>query len=322
MCWAYKDLHSGRFPRAPLGEFGRRRKKVVDSGVMADIINSAMKCFNKTGKKIGMLTVLELVDKVTIKNKKHNRYRCVCDCGEEVIRLGSSLHGRKAGSCGCMNRRQNLVGQTFGKLTVIKKSETQPDSEKWKSTLWDCQCECGTTVKRSSSILKGKHFSSCGCALSRPKYEDREEFLWRRAYKVNVTIANERRSNDLSDISFERFKEVVSQPCSYCGKPYDKVWDDVSQKNGRKISNAQIKFIGLDRIDSGVSYQNFNVVPCCDRCNTAKMDLSLHEWLSFIKNTYDHLYLNGGINKLLKVKADCETSFFFPSTKKPTLGEG
>lgn len=29
MCWAYGNLHSGRFPRAPLEDFGGRRKKVV-----------------------------------------------------------------------------------------------------------------------------------------------------------------------------------------------------------------------------------------------------------------------------------------------------
>lgn len=285
---------------------------------MLDIINFAMKCFDKTGKKIGMLTVLELVDKVTIKNKKHNRYRCVCDCGEEVIRLGSSLHGRKAGSCGCMNRRQNLIGQTFGKLTVLKESEIQPDSDGWQSTLWDCQCECGVLVSRKSNSLRSSSFSSCGCDRIKPASEDRESYLWEKAHRISVIYAQRNRDQlTKSDITVEDFKKIASQNCVYCNAKPEKLLEDIGTKSKQKLSDKKIYYSTLDRIDPGINYFKHNVVPACDTCNTAKMALSFFEWATLVKRIHDHLYLNGGINKILGVK-DSETSFFFPSTKNPT----
>ena len=276
---------------------------------------------DKTGKKFFSIFVLKKVDSVFLHNKWQTRYLCKCDCGKEFLLEGGKIGHRKKKTCGCGNKRKNLVGQTFGSLTVIKKSDQQKEGDKWHSSLWDCECVCGTVVRRSSSILKSKSFSSCGCALSKPKYEDREAFLWRKAYRVNIITAQKDRSDLPSDISFERFKELVTQPCSYCGKPYDKVWDDVSNKNGKKISDAQIKFIGLDRVDSGVPYFDYNVVPACDRCNTAKMAQSFYEWLSFIKTSYEHLYLNGGIDKLVKFGPNSEKHevfMIFPDTRKPT----
>lgn len=275
---------------------------------------------DKTGKKFFSITVLKKAGKEIKNGKCHTLYLCKCDCGKEFMLEGSKIGRKKKKTCGCGNKRENLIGQTFGKLTVIKESSEQKTGDKWYSSIWDCECSCGRVVRRSSRILKNGDTVSCGCSKSKPKFKDREEFLWRKAYEVNILIANKRRSTEPSDISPERFKEIATQPCSYCGKPYDKVWKDVSKKNGRKISDTEIKFIGLDRIDSKIPYMNFNVVPCCDRCNTAKMDLSLFDWLNFIKRAHSHLYENGGIEKLLGVDPNkAGTSFFFPTTKKPTL---
>lgn len=55
----------------------------------------------------------------------------------------------------------NIVGQKFGKLTVLEKTK-----EKYYdgSLLYVCKCECGNTVKTTSSRLKSGHITSCGCA--------------------------------------------------------------------------------------------------------------------------------------------------------------
>ena len=58
-----------------------------------------------------------------------------------------------------MGNSVDLANQVFGKLTVIKKV----GSDKWKSTLWLCECVCGNTTIVISSSLRSGNTKSCGC---------------------------------------------------------------------------------------------------------------------------------------------------------------
>ena len=57
-------------------------------------------------------------------------------------------------------RIKNIVNQKFGRLTVIKFSHI---SEKKRSAIWDCECECGKTHKASGTNLRAGQVKSCGC---------------------------------------------------------------------------------------------------------------------------------------------------------------
>lgn len=54
---------------------------------------------------------------------------------------------------------ENLVGQKFGKLTVIKRVE----NDKFNKAQWLCTCECGGSVVTNTSRLKQGLTTSCGC---------------------------------------------------------------------------------------------------------------------------------------------------------------
>ena len=56
----------------------------------------------------------------------------------------------------------NLIGQKFGRLTVI---ERMPNIKKKKEqiVLWKCKCECGNEVTVKSIDLRRGHTKSCGC---------------------------------------------------------------------------------------------------------------------------------------------------------------
>lgn len=55
---------------------------------------------------------------------------------------------------------ENIIGKRFGKLTVIfKTNEKYSDG----SFLYECKCDCGNTIKTTSSRLKSGHVKSCGC---------------------------------------------------------------------------------------------------------------------------------------------------------------
>jgi hypothetical protein len=68
------------------------------------------------------------------------------------------------------------------------------------------------------------------------------------------------------ELSVERFAELVSAACEYCG-----------DKGG-----------GIDRVDNSIGYVDGNVVPCCQMCNLAKKDYSVDEFREWIDRVHAH----------------------------------
>ena len=102
-------------------------------------------------------------------NKGHTFWECQCDCGKTHISRKDALIEGKTISCGCYkgeisskNSTINLIGQKFGKLTVIERA----GSNKYHAALWLCQCECGNTKIISGDCLRGGDSNSCGCLKS------------------------------------------------------------------------------------------------------------------------------------------------------------
>lgn len=58
-----------------------------------------------------------------------------------------------------MTKINNLTGQRFGKLTVVRRSSKKSANG---SYLWECHCDCGNDVTRTRSALKSNDYSSCG----------------------------------------------------------------------------------------------------------------------------------------------------------------
>ena len=71
-----------------------------------------------TGRKFGKLTVIERAEK--LKNS-FIVWKCKCDCGGTIYASTRDLKQGLVKSCGCLRKeRYNLIGQKFGKLTVLK----------------------------------------------------------------------------------------------------------------------------------------------------------------------------------------------------------
>lgn len=58
-----------------------------------------------------------------------------------------------------MPKCKNLVGECFGKLTVLQRE----GPSKRGSALWRCQCECGSIVYADTNALRSGNKKSCGC---------------------------------------------------------------------------------------------------------------------------------------------------------------
>lgn len=124
---------------------------------------SCGKCNNNLkGKRFGRLTVIEKIgaDKVG-----HLVWRCRCDCGNEVDVLATNLLRQYTQSCGCLHSEicsdqgENLIGQKFGKLTVLSLDSVSPRK-------YLCACECGGQTIVEPGNLKNGHTQSCGCLIS------------------------------------------------------------------------------------------------------------------------------------------------------------
>lgn len=63
-----------------------------------------------------------------------------------------------------MRSTLNLIGQRFGRLTVIGRGPNYeaPDNHTVIST-WICQCDCGKTTRVMRHNLRSGATKSCGC---------------------------------------------------------------------------------------------------------------------------------------------------------------
>lgn len=55
--------------------------------------------------------------------------------------------------------RDDLTGQRFGMLTVVREG----GKDKSKRRCWICLCDCGTYCKATTHTLRKGHKKSCGC---------------------------------------------------------------------------------------------------------------------------------------------------------------
>lgn len=122
-----------------------------------------MRLIDLTGKTFGELTVIKRNGSID----GGAAWLCVCTCGETGTFRGSTLRNGDTTSCGHVKRekiskaqRENLTGQMFGFLKVIKLDSIAPN----RQCKWRCECLlCGGTSVVYASNLKRNHTISDGC---------------------------------------------------------------------------------------------------------------------------------------------------------------
>lgn len=116
-----------------------------------------------TGQRFGHLTVAEKTDK---REHRYRVWRCVCDCGGEILASTKQLQSGTVDNCGCIPKgsarrgsiAEDLTGRRFGYLTVVKRC-----ANRHGRTCWLCVCDCGGKKEATSRDLKGGKVKSCGC---------------------------------------------------------------------------------------------------------------------------------------------------------------
>lgn len=142
---------------------------------------------NYVGEKYGKLIITDMLYQY-----KNNETYCLCDCecgsSGNIIRL-SSLRTGNTTSCGCKHS-PTLVGQRFGMLVVCKEIESDTNQR-----MWECQCDCGNTIHRTSAELK--HFYSCGCLQNKSRME---EYVTQLLKSREIAYEKQKRFDDCRDV--------------------------------------------------------------------------------------------------------------------------
>ena len=168
---------------------------------------------DETGKQYGELTVLYRAE-----NNKSGRamWHCRCSCGNELDVLGKSLRNGNTKSCGCYQRRRAaesnmervgpLVGQKFGKLTVLEEVGflTHPNGK--RSRVYKCLCDCGNYCEVQHQYLAYGVTTSCGCMRSKGEFQ-----IAQLLTEHEIDFEQEYIFTDLKDILPLRFDFAIWQ---------------------------------------------------------------------------------------------------------------
>ena len=69
---------------------------------------------------------------------------------------------REQKSCfGSSKKSPDLTGMNFGKLLVLGPSDKRAPRGKRTTPMWECRCECGAVVYRSTDTLKNDDCNMC-----------------------------------------------------------------------------------------------------------------------------------------------------------------
>lgn len=122
---------------------------------------------NLCGQRYGRLTALRQADKPQNCKTKSDYWLCRCDCGNEVVVLGSNLVRGHTKSCGSL-KQNDLTGKHIGKLTVLGRSDKYASRGKRRVRLWECRCDCGNITYKATDTLTSSAENSCAeCAQKR-----------------------------------------------------------------------------------------------------------------------------------------------------------
>lgn len=115
------------------------------------------KAIDITGQTFNRLTAIE---RVGSDKKGGALWLCQCTCGNKVKVNSYALRHGRVKSCGCLSKARDLTGQTFSRLTAIKRVGTMKRNG---SPLWLCKCACGNITNVDSYALRHGTTKSCGC---------------------------------------------------------------------------------------------------------------------------------------------------------------
>lgn len=181
---------------------------------------------------------------------------------------------------------KDYTGIKAHKLTMIRPTEKRDRH----TVVWEALCDCGKTFHVIPSAAIRGSVKSCGCEglIAR-----KANGMRRRKHDPVISSAKQVWIR-YPGCDFEKFYAMSQQPCFYCNRPPYTIYNKgTCRKTSSPLQKEKGNFTynGIDRIDSSLGYIDGNMVPSCVRCNRAKNDMTIDEFLSLISLIYHNRVL-------------------------------
>ena len=206
------------------------------------------------GQKFGKLLVLE---RAGSDNQRRALWKCQCDCGNTTTVRGAYLRNGHTISCGCeriFSRGQQItpmVGNKFGKLTVLFRVEDYVSPQGCKQPKYRCICDCGNSVDVVAQSLRNKTTQSCGCISISIGESNIQQIL----LDNNIEFIKEYKFADLGLLRYDFYLPKYNRLIEFDGKQHNNpssLWDDKESFKNRqqrdKIKNEYAKTNNIDLV--------------------------------------------------------------------------
>lgn len=191
-----------------------------------------------------------------------------------------------------LEKQVSHIGKRFGNLQVVKFSESRSADDRLQ---YQCICDCGSETLVTSSNLTSGNTLSCGCHKIKMSSIEPGGISWNYLYISSRQGA--KRRDLVFELSKEDHRKLSEQNCFYCNdspKRYNcYVRNDGTIRRSpsqETVDRAWINAGGIDRLNNDIGYTNDNCVACCSKCNFAKQDASLDEFLIMICKIYKNIF--------------------------------
>jgi hypothetical protein len=126
--------------------------------------------------------------------------------------------------------KQSLVGQVFGRLTVVEQAEdyiyVDKTGKEYHYPRWNCTCECGNFKTINGQELKNGDTNSCGC-------------LQKELLKEKIAMMLPKNTYDLSG-NYGSGKTIYKEEYWFDIEDYERIKDHYWQKNDNGYFYANI----------------------------------------------------------------------------------
>jgi very-short-patch-repair endonuclease len=224
-----------------------------------------------TGQRFGKLLLIERLP--NYKNGK-TYYRCVCDCGKEVIIYSYDITSGKRNKCKTCSeeervnkRRIDRTGQRFGRLVII---EMLYDYNNTGKTYVKCSCDCGNVKIITMSNLTNGHAVSCGCWEKESRFQ-RQHFIdivgERFGMLTVVKKTNHKYSNgsilweclcDCGRTTIANYTNLKDGQVQSCGCKHNSKWENMI---GDYLKELNITFCAQKRFKDCTNFKGTNMLP-------------------------------------------------------------
>lgn len=228
-----------------------------------------------TGNRYGKLVALNPTPQ---RQGRSIKWLCLCDCGNEILAVSSSLIRGITTSCGCKLKEsisarfaKDITGNRYGRLVAVEPTCKRSGT----SVVWKCQCDCGEITFVSNNRLQQGHTTSCKC-LQKEKAASVGRKYGKRSHK--------------SDLSGKRYGKLVVLESTDQIKNSCVVWKcqcdcgnivDVTSAN---LSNKSTKSCGCLRSDD-ITNERFERLLVVKRTNERHRGSVVWECLCDCGNT-------------------------------------